>query len=200
MSGPLPSQQVAPAAGNDVDHRLARGFAGTHGVLVGVDVDAVVGIAEMGTLGKARWASVRMGMLASAEAPAAKRKKVRRERPLQPMGSSDGLHGNDSFERSSGLDVAVDVRELRPKDNRCREDRGNGIPYPKLSSIVLKNKGEMRKEIHVLLYAVRLLEIRRMRFLQPDSRTMSCHRLTLWAPAVASEIWTGGFCRALKIG
>ena len=40
--------QVAAAAGNDVDHRFAGGFAGTHGVLVGVDVDAAVGIGEGG--------------------------------------------------------------------------------------------------------------------------------------------------------
>ena len=44
-------EQVAPAARNDVDHRLARGFRGPHGVLVGVDVDAFVGVGELGTFG-----------------------------------------------------------------------------------------------------------------------------------------------------
>jgi hypothetical protein len=38
----------------------------------------------------ARWASVRMGMVARADAPAAKRKKERRERPLQQVGSTIG--------------------------------------------------------------------------------------------------------------
>jgi hypothetical protein len=82
------AHQVAAAAGNDIDHGLARSLAGAERILVGVDVDALVGIGEVGALGEARWASVRMGILASAEAPAAKRKKVRREKPLQPVGST----------------------------------------------------------------------------------------------------------------
>ena len=54
-------EQVAAAPGNDVDHGLARGFAGSQGILVGVDVDALVGIGEMGRCGVARGAaSVRM--------------------------------------------------------------------------------------------------------------------------------------------
>jgi hypothetical protein len=41
-----------------------------------------------------------MGMLARAEAPAAKRKKERRERPLQQVGSTTGeVMIGDSFER-----------------------------------------------------------------------------------------------------
>ncbi len=160
----------------------------------------MLGSAEMGTLGKSQVGFGEDGHAGQGGGAGGEAEERAPGKATTSDGIVRGLHGNDSFERSSGLDVAVDVRELRPKDNRCREDRGNGIPYLKLSSVVLKNKGEMRKEIHVLLYAVRLLEIRRMRFLQPDSRTMSCHRLTLWAPAVASEIWTGGFCRALKIG
>jgi hypothetical protein len=39
----------------------------------------------------ARWASVRMGIVARAEAPAAKRKKLRREKPLQVVGSTTGM-------------------------------------------------------------------------------------------------------------
>ena len=45
-------EQVAPAARNDVDHRLARGFGGPHGVLIGVDVDALVGVGEVGARGE----------------------------------------------------------------------------------------------------------------------------------------------------
>jgi hypothetical protein len=44
--------QVAAATGNDVDHGLARGVAGAEGVLIGVDVNALVGIGEVGTLGQ----------------------------------------------------------------------------------------------------------------------------------------------------
>jgi hypothetical protein len=41
-----------------------------------------------------------MGMLARAEAPAAKRKNERRERPLQQVGSTTGeVMIEDSFER-----------------------------------------------------------------------------------------------------
>jgi hypothetical protein len=42
----------------------------------------------LGRAAKARRDSVRIGMLATAETPAAKRKKERRERPLQPVGST----------------------------------------------------------------------------------------------------------------
>ena len=41
---------VAAALGDDVDDRLARGFARVRGILVGVDVNALVGIGEFGTL------------------------------------------------------------------------------------------------------------------------------------------------------
>src|SRR5580658_4704910 len=60
----------------------------------------LLGSAKWGRWAIARWASVRMGMLARAEAPAAKRKKLRREMPLQPMGSTTGeVMIEDSFER-----------------------------------------------------------------------------------------------------
>ena len=84
-------EEVAATAGNDVDHGLARAVRGAHGILIGVDVYALVGIAEMGARGaRARCDSVSMGTVASAEAPAAKRKNERRERPLQATGSIGG--------------------------------------------------------------------------------------------------------------
>ena len=43
----LEAHQVAAAAGNDIDHGLARGVGGAEGILVGVDVDALVGIGEV---------------------------------------------------------------------------------------------------------------------------------------------------------
>jgi hypothetical protein len=45
------SHQVASTAGNDIDHGLARCVARSEGILVGVNMNAFVGIGEMGALG-----------------------------------------------------------------------------------------------------------------------------------------------------
>ena len=46
----LEVHQVAAAAGNDVDDGLASGIGGSEGILIGVDVDALVGVSEVGPL------------------------------------------------------------------------------------------------------------------------------------------------------
>src|SRR4051794_34309871 len=68
----------------------------------------LLGSANLGSCAMARWDSVRMGRLASAEAPAAKRKKLRREIPVGASGSEAGyigrtpLGGNGVGQRFAG--------------------------------------------------------------------------------------------------
>src|SRR5215469_1739490 len=68
----------------------------------------LLGSANFGSAACARWASVRMGTVASAEAPAAKRKKERRENALQAAGEDVGADDIcvNSFEEG-GLDCGL---------------------------------------------------------------------------------------------
>jgi hypothetical protein len=85
-------------------------------------------------------------MLARAEAPAAKRKKLRREMPLQPMGSTAG----EVIECEAPS--CEDVQSRKTAFARARVDRKNGamggcgeiaVPYSKVALKSAEHKQEM---------------------------------------------------------
>src|SRR5579885_1194885 len=84
-----------------------------------------------------------MGMVASADAPAATRKNERRDRPLQAAGSE----AEDICVNSS--EVVGNSNRPLVADNRyeCLRIGRRGSPHLKVSSKGSENKGEMHKEM-----------------------------------------------------
>src|SRR3954470_5612979 len=94
----------------------------------------LLGSAKVGRVAQARCASVRMGTVGSAEAPGAKRKKERRETPLQSAGgvileieaddicvnSSEGWVGNSNAAWGPNAAAAAGDEPLRMFAHRER--------------------------------------------------------------------------------
>src|SRR5215472_1054720 len=100
----------------------------------------LLGSANVGRAACARCDSVRMGMVASADAPAAKRKNERRENALQTAGSrADGICVNSS--------VGWGLERVRMNGYQClRTGRKGVLPYLKVSLKCRENKGKSRDE------------------------------------------------------
>src|ERR1700691_1734971 len=87
----------------------------------------LLGSAKCGRWAMARWASVRMGMVARADAPAAKRKNERRERPLQQVRSTRGeVMIEDSFERDGLSGESLRARLRSERRNVAEFETANG--------------------------------------------------------------------------
>src|SRR5579872_6036869 len=104
-----------------------------------------LGSAKWGRAANARRGSVRKGMLpARAEAPAAKRKKVRREKPLQSTGPSAVCMNSTPLEVADvGRMAAAELRARRGGEEHWERERGRRTShnprYPWMSVNTRKN-------------------------------------------------------------